>query len=1161
METMSPQQESSAQTRSASLTGESRGSVLLPEGRKVTRAPQKMKSLTQRRQSAPSLVISKALTRTRTISRESCFTPVNPESCPLVQSFLGPSRMFLTHGHVQLKTGLQTQERHLFLFSDILLIAKAKSSTNFKLKSRVRVSEMWTAGCMEEVCEGSTSPERSFVLGWPTCNCVATFSSAEQKDRWLHLIQSRMKEEKDKDDPKTVPLKILAKDFGNCTYSKTLAVSNGDSTRDVIRSALQQFGISASEKDYQLWVSSRKDAAPYPLIGHEFPFSIKMSHIRDPVQQTAGGKEAITPPGLQGVLDQLPFDTQCQFILKPSRLAAGQPLMDPGPKPFRRKRSLLSWAFWRGSTSQLDEPLVSPAAPAPGGLFGRPLGAVCQDNALPKPVMDMLEVLFHQGPQTKGIFRRSASAKLCRELRDKLNSGAEDVQLSHESIFVTTAVFKEFLRNIPGSLLCQDLYDQWVGALERTEGEEERIQAIQRLVLQLPAENQLLLRHVVAVLHRVAHNSNDNQMNAFNLAVCIAPSMLWAPASCGPEVESEGTKKVSEAVRFLIENCAKVLGDDATAVFCQFPQKRGSSDQGSDVSSFQMNDSSYDSLENELNDDAESPFQDLRRRPDKQDNWSRDSVITLSDCDPDQPDPKPEPDPEPDLPQLPPLARPRKLAAVPRQPRARPRPQGNLSRQDFLGLSLGRRLRRSSEPTISRSPSSSVAHPLQHPAVVRKASYDAVTAGAKDKEEVFVERVHGPHLEGRMDPDEVEQDGRKVPESVPGHKVWQLPPLQLDASCSSLSSPATSPSASSMSSLDSAFSQYSTDYALFAAIEPCGSTPGNQRSTCVPSPCLSTSSPASFGHVSVTPTREVSDWAQHRTAHGLHPNSWLKKDNRLSLLQPDRTSQEGPKDGDLCRSPGSGALLSRSPGASTGLESVGKMQDSAHLSKRRSSCPPSYQQAVLQVQHLRSPFCRARDKGLTVKELRQLHDEATQHRSAGPPRASGSDAFHRSTTMGGDLSLPPREVFYGQSISCLTLRKQVTLSPGPAVTFLRRASEPAVVHSGVDGAPSALHEGHPKATMELLGKTVQDCGLRVSDVDLVPDGTLGQETQLSLSPSATKAVKDYFSAHTDPAASLRHSQEVAMAIVQGKREWQGRRCSDPRFDDLDQMLFAEESYV
>lgn len=33
-------------------------------------------------------------------------------------------------------------------------------------------------------------------------------------------------------------------------------------------------------------------------------------------------------------------------------------------------------------------------------------------------------------------------------------------------------------------------------------------------------------------------------MNAFNLSVCIAPSMLWAPASSTPEMEGEDTKKV-----------------------------------------------------------------------------------------------------------------------------------------------------------------------------------------------------------------------------------------------------------------------------------------------------------------------------------------------------------------------------------------------------------------------------------------------------------------------------------------------------------------------------------------------------------------------------------------------------------------------------------------
>ncbi|MEQ2208256.1 hypothetical protein XENOCAPTIV_009003 [Xenoophorus captivus] len=295
MESMSPQQWSMGQNRSDSLTGD--GKVLL-ENKK------KMKTLAQRRQSAPSLVISKALTRSRSASREICMIPVSPESCPLVQAFLAeyPGRLFLGHAQTQLKTGLQIQERHLFLFSDTLLVAKAKSPTHFKVKAQVRVCEMWTANCMDEVCEGSTNPERSFVMGWPTCNFVATFSSEELKDKWLALINGWTNEGKEKDDPKTIPLKIFAKDVGNCAYGYV--------------------------KDHRLWVSSCKDDPPYPLIGHEFPFSIKMSHIRDSGNSPGGhggglGREPMSPTDCPEVLllDQcLPPDTQCQFILKPNKV-------------------------------------------------------------------------------------------------------------------------------------------------------------------------------------------------------------------------------------------------------------------------------------------------------------------------------------------------------------------------------------------------------------------------------------------------------------------------------------------------------------------------------------------------------------------------------------------------------------------------------------------------------------------------------------------------------------------------------------------------------------------------------------------------------------------------------------------------------------------------
>lgn len=66
------------------------------------------------------------------------------------------------------------------------------------------------------------------------------------------------------------------------------------------------------------------------------------------------------------------------------------------------------------------------------------------------------------------------------------------------------------------------------------------------MICRLPKENALLLRYLLAMLHGIQGNAHENQMTSFNLSVCIAPSMLWPPGvPCSPEVEGEGTKKVS----------------------------------------------------------------------------------------------------------------------------------------------------------------------------------------------------------------------------------------------------------------------------------------------------------------------------------------------------------------------------------------------------------------------------------------------------------------------------------------------------------------------------------------------------------------------------------------------------------------------------------------
>uniref|UniRef100_A0A8C0VPZ4 Rho GTPase-activating protein 20 n=1 Tax=Cyanistes caeruleus TaxID=156563 RepID=A0A8C0VPZ4_CYACU len=738
-------------------------------------------------------------------------------------SFICHNRTFILDGHVQLKTSLQTQERHLFLFTDLLVVAKSKSHSHFKLKCQARLCEMWTAFCTEEVCEGSTDPDRSFVLGWPTTNCVANFRSAEQKETWLSFLQSRIREEKEKDNPKSIPLTIIAKDVGTCAYSKTLSVTNVDTANDVILMALQQLGINGSEKDYKLWVISGREHSPYPLIGHEYPFGIKMSHIRDAMPH--GSKHCACPRQLQGpfLTEQLPQELQCQFVLKPSQVAMCQQLNDLSQKSFKRKRSIINWAFWRGPGTHLDNAPLSSTSAAPGKLFGLLLTTICEDDNLPKPLLDMLSLLYQEGPSTKGIFRRSGSAKTFKELKEKLDSGTE-VDLARESIFVTASLFKDFLRNIPGSILSSQLCDKWVSVLDQGNN-EEKIKSIQRLIEHLPRANVVLLRYIFGVLRGIEMRSEENQMNAFNLAVCIAPSLLWPPVSSTPDIESEYIKKISSLVQFLIENCCRIFGDEITSLFGEILMtcKRENS---SDVASLHQNDSSYDSLENEANDEADSSSSDWIKTRD-QDNRSRESVFTLSDGDSEQT----EVDEIQSQTKL-------KLAisadahlkfSLQENSNKSPYSSGFPSEATSGAPKTVRRQRRSSEPAVGLQTSSSARADAGREKATRKASCDVVLYPEDEKcgcqrRSLQVERqkLGNQSLLIGINVGKSDNTNQNVERKDLSHCLLPPTPEGLNI-CSgfssfSQSSSGTSPSVSSICSLDSAFSQFS-DQALFTLSE------------------------------------------------------------------------------------------------------------------------------------------------------------------------------------------------------------------------------------------------------------------------------------------------------------------------------------------------------
>ncbi|XP_029458350.1 rho GTPase-activating protein 20 [Rhinatrema bivittatum] len=1204
MEAMSPQQDHVGQARSSSLTGESNVPGLA-EGKK------KMKSLAQRRQSAPSLVLSKALNKSKILTRESCSSPISPEACPLVQTFIGGNRSFLMDGHVQLKTGLQTQERHLFLFTDILVIAKSKSPSHFKLKHRVRICEMWLAFCMEEVCEGSTNPERSFVVGWPTTNCVATFSSSEQKEKWLYFLQSRINEEKENDYPKSIPLKIFAKDIGSCAYSKTLTITNAETTYDVIKMALQQFGINGSERDYQLWVTSGKDDSPYPLIGHEHPFGIKMSQVRDAVPQIQASKDSLCPPDLQAplLMEQLPQEKQCQFILKLSRLAVDQQLTELSQKPFKRKRSIINWAFWRGSGTHLDNVPLSPTSSAPRKLFGLSLAAICEEENFPKPILDMLSFLYREGPFTKGIFRRSANAKSCRELKERLNSGME-VHLACESIYVTASVFKDFLRNIPGSIFSWDLFDKWLSVMDH-ENLEEKIKGTQRLLDLLPRANVTLLRYLFGVLHSIDRQSDTNQMTALNLAVCIAPSLLWPPTPSSAEVEGELAKKVSFFVQFLIENCCKIFGEEVTSLNSDLSLRSDNREDGSDICSFQLIDSSYDSLENELNDDTDSMFSDLNKKR-GQDNRSRDSVLTLSDCDLDSNEVE-------EIPiKLPPRSKPVEISS---RLHHKSLSQEHSENESLCSSTSGyssttvsdafrgsRRHRRCSEPTIALLASKLSQLNGPHENAARKTSCDAVMSRT---EENYLKQLRSLQVEGQKLIDRSVTLGIDVSKSTvtnqngvkkdTNNRLLPSSPLRLNIctrnSCSSLSSPGTSPSGSSMSSLDSAFSQFS-DYSLFTPNEtasPLDCIFHSQRKKGELSPDFMSSSPLSGVHlgseVSSSPNQASSnntvcmgknslEGMAQKNLITLHPSTWLKNGactmKNWSLRKKEKASKQEEKYSNsvkitVCKAQTEyfnaleDHLYQQQGDAPKGLVAT----EVPNVAVKGGTCNFSPCQEEMQLNS--SLFCQVEGKDKRLNTSQPLTNQNIVDKS-GEEEERNSISVQSTVSKSNKLSLVekehshiPQTVFYGQNISLVVqTNKRPSFNSfcldAPQLLNSRPQSSHGQTVVSSDGHEHLIKDNISKTAL-CKGTSIQATVFKKNKVlpsDMNPEGNRAShetENRICVSPKLSSAGEDYFF-QPNIHKCLKKSTEVTST-----KECHTECCCNPKFEEIEQSLFAEESYV
>lgn len=458
---------------------------------------------------------------------------------------------------------LNVKPRHLFLFSDLLLVAKPRSTGTFKLKESVRVSELWLAPHPES--------ETGFLIGWPqpTRTYLVSFCTQAARDSWWRELKQALTAQLRLEPPVT-NIKVIFRDPHTGTEcSKTLGVRPETSSREIARITLDETGNN-QECAFTLFARDR-DNPPCPLIGCERPHSIQLARIR----QSMCVEEGFDLTHCNN--NRIPSDIV--FELKPNAV-----------KPIPRKQHLK--LFRKASCSK---------------IFGVPLSRLCTNNTLPPAIGACLRTLFLKGPHTQGIFRRCASARALKELREKVDSQCPNVvdEISNTHALLLAALLKEFLRNLPEPLLAGNA-QEWL-----TVGSSGRMDCLRKLLVQLPSENYLLLTQVICVLYNISRRAKLNLMSAANLAVCLGPSLLWESSQNAP------MRTLPTLIETLINHCQILFGTQIVSLLGD-----ASNDSGAEESdSLHSLGLSLDSTE--LSKDQKS--------------LSRDSGLTLSEDDRDSP--------------------------------------------------------------------------------------------------------------------------------------------------------------------------------------------------------------------------------------------------------------------------------------------------------------------------------------------------------------------------------------------------------------------------------------------------------------------------------------------------------------------------------------------
>ncbi|XP_066601578.1 rho GTPase-activating protein 44-like isoform X2 [Prorops nasuta] len=146
------------------------------------------------------------------------------------------------------------------------------------------------------------------------------------------------------------------------------------------------------------------------------------------------------------------------------------------------------------------------------------------------PIQLCVSALLRLGMEEEGLFRIAGGASKLRRIKLSLDACCLTLPtaLEYKDPHVVAGALKSYLRELPEPLLTYKLYPDWMSAA-KVANNENRIRALRDVLRKLPVANFENLRFLIKFLAILTKNQEVNKMSTQNLAIVIAPNLIWSP--------------------------------------------------------------------------------------------------------------------------------------------------------------------------------------------------------------------------------------------------------------------------------------------------------------------------------------------------------------------------------------------------------------------------------------------------------------------------------------------------------------------------------------------------------------------------------------------------------------------------------------------------------